>query len=186
MQVEVVATEPQAEEMQEQMTSTPSTTPTPSTPSTPSPPSPTQSSHDQQTKQNSVLATIGERIISVFRCLMQPRMLLLVVLFLNNGYAQLVVSTQVTRQVAEVKNVGLMMALFAVMEVITTVILGKVADWAGHRAIGLVGVLAEIAGCVATCYMNAYQGWTIVIPPILFAIMDTVYQTEVRNIYMNH
>lgn len=178
MQVEVVATEPQAEEMQEQMTSTPETTPS----STPSPiPTPTQSSHDQQTKQQSILANIGERIISVFRCLLQPRMLLLVVLFLNNGYAQLVVSTQVTRQVAEVKNVGLMMAVFAVMEVITTVILGKVADWAGHRVIGLVGVLAEIAGCVATCYMNAYQGWTIIIPPILFAIMDTVYQTEVRN-----
>ena len=128
-----------------------------------------------------IWAVMGERMASVFRCLIQPRMLLLAVLFLNNGYAQMVISAQVTRQVAEVKNVGLMMAGFAITEVITTVVLAKVADRAGHRVIGLVGVIAEVAGCTMTCVMNTYQGWTIAIPPVLFAIMDTVFQTEVRS-----
>ena len=86
-----------------------------------------------------------------------------------------------TRQVADVKNVGLMMAGFAVTEVITTVVLAKVADRAGHRVVGLVGVIAEVTGCVMTCVMNTYQGWTIALPPVLFAIMDTVFQTEVRS-----
>ena len=34
---------------------------------------------------------IGQKVLAVLRCLVQPRMLLLVLLFLNNGYAQLVV-----------------------------------------------------------------------------------------------
>ena len=129
----------------------------------------------------SIWAVMGERMISVFRCLIQPRMLLLAALFLNNGYAQMVISAQVTRQVTDVKYVGLMMAGFAITEVITTVVLAKVADRAGHRVVNLVGVLAEVAGCVMTCVMNTYQGWTIALPPVLFAIMDTIFQTEVRS-----
>ena len=145
-----------------------SCSPTPATPTT------------KRNLTSGIWSVMGERMASVFRCLIQPRILLLAALFLNNGYSQMVVSAQVTRQVAEVKNVGLMMAGFAITEVITTIVLARLADRAGHRVIGLVGVLAEVAGCVMTCVMNTYQGWTIALPPILFAIMDTVFQTEVR------
>ena len=121
---------------------------------------------------------LGQKVVAVLRCLGQPRMLLLVCLFLNNGYAQLVVSSQVTRQIVDVEKVGLAMALFAVVEVITTAISWKVADKLGNRAMLGIALLAEILAAASTLYMNVKQGGWIFLPPAFFAVMDTIYQTE--------
>ena len=134
---------------------------------------------EPRAESKSIWKITCQKIGSVFRCLVEPRMLLLIVYFINNGYAQTLISTQVTRQINSVKLVGLAMAVFAIVEVLTTVILALVSDKAGHRLIGLIGLIAEILACIFTYYMNEYQSWWIYLPPAFFAIMDTVYQTEV-------
>lgn len=121
---------------------------------------------------------IGQKVLAVLRCLVQPRMLLLVLLFLNNGYAQLVVSSQLTRQIANVKMVGLAMALFAIVEVLTTLVSWKLADRLGNRVMLGIAVLAEVLGAASALYMNVHQGWWIFLPTAFFAVMDTIYQTE--------
>ena len=52
---------------------------------------------------------IAKKAVSVVKCMFEKRMLLLFMLFLNNGYAQLLVSSQLTRQISNVKYVGLAM-----------------------------------------------------------------------------
>ena len=125
---------------------------------------------------------IGQKVIAVLRCLLEPRMLLLLCLFLNNGYAQLVVSSQVTRQVQNVKMVGLAMAVFAVVEVVTTLALGAVSDRLGSRVMLLIAVVVELGGACSTLYMNVHQGGWIFLPTSLFAVMDTIYQTECMSV----
>ena len=121
---------------------------------------------------------IGQKVVAVLRCLSQPRMLLLIMLFLNNGYAQLVVSSQITRQIVNVKMVGLAMALFAIVEVITTAVSWKLADRVGNVVMLGIAVAAEILGAVSALYMNVHQGGWIFLPTAFFAVMDTIYQTE--------
>ena len=135
---------------------------------------------EPQAETKGIWRVTCEKIGIVFRCLIEPRMLLLIVFFINNGYAQVLVSTQVTRQIQSVKLVGLAMAVFAIVEVLTTSILAQVSDKAGHFTIGFIGLIAEVCACIATFYMNEYQSWLVYLPPVFFAIMDTVYQTEVR------
>ena len=36
-----------------------------------------------------------------------------------------------------------------------------------------------VGSAIATCIMNEKQGGWVYVPPVLFAIMDTIYQTEV-------
>ena len=137
---------------------------------------------EPQAETKTICRTTCQKIGIVFRCLIEPRMLLLIVYFINNGYAQVLVSTQVTRQIQSVKLVGLAMAVFAIVEVLTTGILAQVSDKAGHFLIGVIGLIAEVLACVSTYYMNEYQSWLVYLPPVFFAVMDTVYQTECMSI----
>ena len=81
---------------------------------------------EPQAETKTICRTTCQKIGIVFRCLIEPRMLLLIVYFINNGYAQVLVSTQVTRQIQSVKLVGLAMAVFAIVEVLTTGILAQI------------------------------------------------------------
>ena len=139
----------------------------------------TESTPSQHSKQNTVWKDIGKKVIAVFHCMVRHRMPLLIILFVNNGYAQVIISNQVARQIPSVKLVGLVMAVFSVVEVVVSLGLTSVADKAGHKVMGSIGVLAEIIACIATCVMNEKQGGWVYVPPVLFAIMDTIYQTEV-------
>ena len=139
----------------------------------------TESVPPHHSKQNTVWKDIGKKVIAVFHCMVRHHMPLLIILFINNGYAQVIISTQVARQIPSVKLVGLVMADFSVVEVVVSLGLTSVADKAGHKVMGLVGVLAEIIACITTCIMNEKQGGWVYVPPVLFAIMDTIYQTEV-------
>lgn len=139
----------------------------------------TDSSTSQHTQKSTVWKDIGKKVIAVFRCMVRHHMPLLLLLFINNGYAQVIISTQVARQIPSVKLVGLVMAVFSVVEVVVSLGLTGIADKAGHKVMGLIGVLAEIIACVTTCIMNEKQGGWVYVPPVLFAIMDTIYQTEV-------
>ena len=90
----------------------------------------------------------------------------------------LVVSSQITRQIVNVKMVGLAMALFAIVEVITTAVSWKLADRVGNVVMLGIAVAAEILGAVSALYMNVHQGGWIFLPTAFFAVMDTIYQTE--------
>lgn len=114
--------------------------------------------------------------------MIKPSIALLLLLFLTNGYIQIVISSQITRQIVEVKYVGLAMAEFSVVEVLMTLVLGKVADRLGH---GVMIIIATVVCCIAsfsTLLMNQYQSFWVFIPPALFAIVDTIYQTECISI----
>ena len=139
----------------------------------------TKADTSSSAEKSSVWKDVGQKVIAVIRCMVRNHMPLLLLLFVNNGYAQVIISTQVARQIPSVKLVGLVMAVFSVTEVVVSLGLTSIADKAGHRLMGLIGVLAEIIACVATCVMNEKQGGWVYVPPVLFAIMDTIYQTEV-------
>ena len=139
----------------------------------------TESSASHNDQKSTVWKDVGKKVIAVFRCMVRHHMPLLLLLFINNGYAQVIISTQVARQIPSVKLVGLVMAVFSVVEVVVSLGLTGVADKAGHKVMGLIGVLAEIIACITTCIMNEKQGGWVYVPPVLFAIMDTIYQTEV-------
>ena len=111
----------------------------------------TESVPPHHSKQNTVWKDIGKKVIAVFHCMVRHHMPLLIILFINNGYAQVIISTQVARQIPSVKLVGLVMAVFSVVEVVVSLGLTSVADKAGHKVMGLVGVLAEIIACITTC-----------------------------------
>ena len=125
---------------------------------------------------------IAKKAVSVVKCMFEKRMLLLFMLFLNNGYAQLLVSSQLTRQISNVKYVGLAMAEYSVVEVITTVVCGYVADRVGSTVMVGSATLFELFGVVSACVMNKYQGWWIFVPPTFLGIVDTIYQTECISI----
>lgn len=125
---------------------------------------------------------ILERITAVLKCLFTKRMMLLFMLFINNGYGQVVVSSQITRQMKNVDQVGLAMAVYSIVEVITTVVCGYTADRLGNRAMIGIATLVEILGLFSTLYMNKHQGWWVFVPTAFFGIMDTIYQTECISI----
>lgn len=125
---------------------------------------------------------IAKKAVSVVKCMFEKRMLLLFMLFLNNGYAQLLVSSQLTRQISNVKYVGLAMAEYSVVEVITTVVCGYVADRVGSTVMVGSATLFELLGVISACVMSKYQGWWIFVPPTFLGIVDTIYQTECISI----
>lgn len=130
-----------------------------------------------------------EKVIVVLKLIVKPSIALLLLLFIANGYTQVVISSQVTRQITDVKVVGLAMAEFSVVEVLVTIVLGRVADRIGHQRMVLIATIATILGSAFTLVMNEYQSFWVYVPPALFAIADTVYQTECISIighYFTH
>lgn len=125
----------------------------------------------------------------VLKLMVKPSVAMLLLLFISNGYTQMVISSQVTRQITDVKVIALAMAEFSIVEVIATIVLGRVADRLGHQRMVLIATIACILASAFTLVMNEYQSFWVYIPPALFAIADTVYQTECISIighYFTH
>ena len=135
-----------------------------------------------QFKSPSASQMIMEKTVAVIKCLFTKRMMLLFMLFINNGYGQVVVSSQITRQIKDVDKVGLAMAVYSVVEVITTVVCGCTADRLGNTIMIGIATVVEVLGLFSTIIMNAQQGWWVFVPTAFFAIMDTIYQTECISI----
>ena len=53
----------------------------------------TESVPPHHSKQNTVWKDIGKKVIAVFHCMVRHHMPLLIILFINNGYAQVIIST---------------------------------------------------------------------------------------------
>lgn len=123
-----------------------------------------------------------EKVVVAIKLIFTPSVALLLCLFLTNGYVQIVISSQITRQITEVKEIGLAMAEFSIVEVIMTILLGKVADKLGHSVTLLVATIFCCLASLSTLFMNQYQSFWVYIPPALFAIVDTIYQTECISI----
>ena len=123
-----------------------------------------------------------EKIIVTIKLIFTPSVALLLCLFLTNGYIQIVISSQITRQITEVKDVGLAMAEFSIVEVLMTILLGRIADQLGHSIILIIATIACCLASLSTLLMNEYQSYWVFVPPALFAIVDTIYQTECISI----
>ena len=134
---------------------------------------------------------ILERITAVLKCLFTKRMMLLFMLFINNGYGQVVVSSQITRQMKNVDQVGLAMAVYSIVEVITTVVCGYTADRLGNRAMIGIATLVEILGLFSTLYMIPskmpppptvlFRAWVAVSAPISLPCLSPRTQPHRRS-----
>lgn len=119
-------------------------------------------------------------IKGVFSLMVKPRMLLLLCFFFNDGYQQVFLTSQFTRQLVDLSSVGTLMALFSIADVLFAYLHGFLLDKFGHGCVLTLATLGEVGGLVLSWIANAKQDWTVYLTGLVFAIADGGFQTEVR------
>lgn len=111
--------------------------------------------------------------------MVKPRMLLLLCFFFNDGYQQVFLTSQFTRQLVDLSSVGTLMALFSIADVIFANVHGFLLDKFGHVCVLTLATMGEVVGLVLSWIANAKQDWTVYLTGLVFAIADGGFQTEV-------
>jgi hypothetical protein len=106
-------------------------------------------------------------------------MLLLLCFFFNDGYQQVFLTSQFTRQLVDLSSVGTLMALFSIADVIFANVHGFLLDKFGHVCVLTLATMGEVVGLVLSWIANAKQDWTVYLTGLVFAIADGGFQTEV-------
>ena len=119
-----------------------------------------------------------EEIKGVFSLMVKPRMLLLLCFFFNDGYQQVFLTSQFTRQLVDLSSVGTLMALFSIADVIFANVHGFLLDKFGHVCVLTLATMGEVVGLVLSWIANAKQDWTVYLTGLVFAIADGGFQTE--------
>lgn len=114
--------------------------------------------------------------------MIDPQFAHLLLLFITNGYIQIAIASQVTRQIENLTMVGIAMMVFSLSEVLLTFFLGRVADHWGNKCMIVIATAFCIIASLSTMVMNTYQAYWVFVPAVLFAVVDTIYQTECISI----
>lgn len=136
---------------------------------------PEQSVEEVKAKQS-----VLEEIKQVLLLAVNPRMLLLLCFFFNDGYQQVFLTSQFTRQLVDLSSVGTLMGILSIADVIFANIHGYLCDKFGHVCVLTLATGGELLGFLLAWFANKEQNWFIYATGIVFAIADGGFQTEVR------
>ena len=134
----------------------------------------------QPPKKNS---NFWSEIKSVFKCIVSPRMVHLICFFFFDGYQQVFIQSQFTRQVVDVASIGTIMGIYSIVDVVFSFIHGWLSDRFGHVTVVTLATVFEIAGIVISWFANAEQNWLNYLTGIVLAVSDAAYQTEVLIVF---
>ena len=123
--------------------------------------------------------SVFEEIKQVLLLALHPRMLLLLCFFFNDGYQQVFLTSQFTRQLVDLSSVGTLMGIFSIADVIFANIHGYLCDKFGHVSVLTLATAGELIGFLLAWLANKEQNWLIYATGIVFAIADGGFQTEV-------
>lgn len=128
---------------------------------------------------------IIEEVKNVLKCLVSPRMALLICFFFFDGYQQVFITSIFTRQVVDVGSVGTIMGIYSIVDVLFSYIHGWLSDTFGHLVVVSLSTVFEIMGIIISWFANRNQNWLNYLTGIVLAISDAGYQTEVIVISLN-
>ncbi|KAK8814241.1 hypothetical protein WA158_008103 [Blastocystis sp. Blastoise] len=121
---------------------------------------------------------IKERIVNVGKMLISKPMIYLLPFFLNLGVSNVWIFSMFNRQIDNSSSVGIYMSIYSLIEVLLSYPQGQFTDKYGSKLIITAGLAIECIGLV-TCFLGEFwQSYFLIIPYILMAISDSVYQNQ--------
>ena len=120
-------------------------------------------------------------VATVLRMVVQPRMLLLVPLFLCLGFQSIFVNSMYNRQIDDKSSIALFMIVYTVCEVFCGYVHGWCIDRLGLFPMLLVYIALGSLALLLAYFANRWQNMTFLLLYALFSVTDSGFQTFVRS-----
>ncbi|KAK8791018.1 hypothetical protein WA158_005649 [Blastocystis sp. Blastoise] len=127
--------------------------------------------------------TVGKRICDIWNLIISPKMRLLLFMYLNDGYANITLCSQITRQIKDTKYVGIFMCIFSICDVLFSNICGRLSDKYGHKLILSLSMISQVIGLLLGYIGNYFDILPLMyLCSVFFALQDGALQTECLNV----
>lgn len=121
-------------------------------------------------------------IKKMFRMVISPNMRWLIVPMLFVGFEYVFIGSMLTRQVHQTGDVGLMMSLFCIVEMLMSTPFGLLLDRIGNVGSFVISTLLEFAALITFWFANKTQGGLFYLAFIFLSLSDSSYETVVPTI----
>ena len=98
------------------------------------------------------------------------------------GFEYVFIGSMLTRQVHQTGEVGLMMSLFCIVEMVMSTPFGLLLDRIGNVASFLLSTVLEMAALITFWYSNKSQGGLFYLAFIFLSLSDSSYETVIPTI----
>ena len=124
----------------------------------------------------------GILIKKMVNLVISPNMRGLLIPMFFVGFEYVFIGSMLTRQVHQTGDVGLMMSLFCIIEVIISTPLGVLIDRLGNRTMMTSATLLELAALLSFWYANKMQNGLFYLSFVFLSLSDSIYETIIPTI----
>lgn len=136
-----------------------------------------------ETRRKFVAKTSQKVLVNkMIRMVVSPNMRWLIIPMFFVGFEYVFIGSMLTRQVHQTGEVGLMMSLFCIVEMIMSTPFGLLLDRIGNVASFLLSTLLELAAIITFWYANKSQGGLFYLAFIFLSLSDSSYETVIPTI----
>ena len=116
------------------------------------------------------------------RLMFSPSMRWLLIPMFFVGFEYVFIGSMLTRQVHNTGNVGLMMSLFCIIEMVVSTPLGLLLDRVGTVAMFVVSSVLEFLAIITFWYANKSQGALFYLAFIFLSLSDSSFETVLPTV----
>lgn len=121
-------------------------------------------------------------IKKMLRLMVSPNMYWLLIPMFFVGFEYVFIGSMLTRQVHQTGDVGLMMSLFCIIEVIISTPLGLLIDRWGNRIMLSAATVLELAALLTFWFANKTQNALFYLAFVFLSLSDSIYETIIPTI----